>query len=698
MVSYLERQAGKHVEKALTPDLPPETPEELAARQARNLKEWKMARENPIHDAEILDEELARGRGTDFPDDGGFRPLVDDGGFVPIPRSQPSRPAAPAQAPSTSMTEARDAADQRFAAAYAQTATPEGIAAHPLTRTALGAAKPFLAGSQLIGKAMDKIAQATGIPYRPGEALDEYIRRTDELVKQGRAQAGSEGIDWAEMLGNVLSPALLKLLKLPLPKSVAGKVAQGTAIGGTAGLLTPVVKKEGESAETFEQDFARRKGEQIGTGAAFGAAIPSVLIPASKLAGMINRGLIEPWAAPAAVKGRAFLEAAGDKADEIIRLLRRPQEIVPGSRPTAGQAATEAGSAEFSALQESARRAKPSDYDAVDLAQRKARLDAVRSVGKDKDALKAAEDARAETTGELYREAYDTMVKRDPLLRQLWKNPYFRKAIPDAWDLARAEGISIRKDLTHFLHFVKVGLDKQLAAGPATGGQALAGMERRAVQDVKKSLVAWIENKNPKYGEARTTFADMSEPVNQMKVGQVLEDKLAPALSDEAKQTANVFANATRDASKVIHRATGGPRFQELKDVLTTEQLRAVESVQDDLARNMRYEELARKGAGTGPNAMDIATTNLKREGGPIPAMLNRGVMVANAIIARVQGKIDKKLAIEMAVEMLNPQKVGDSLAKAKAQAAFNAQMVQDLHKAMRVPAIVGANKEAKKK
>lgn len=567
---------------------------------------------------------------------------------------------------------------------------PDMIAGNPVTRFALGAASPFLGIGQLAANLSERLYKATGIPFRPGEAVNSYLARLQEMKEQGRIKQGSEGFDLMETAGAMLSPAFLALLKVPVAASATGKIAQGAAAGNVAGVTTPVTDGG--------ENFLEQKKDQAVFGTAVGAAVPAALLPASKIVSMAYQGLIEPWAVPVAVKGRAFLEAAGDKADDIIALLRSPQrEIVPGSRPTAGQAAAPAGRAEFSALQRSAEGVRPSDYVARADEQNAARIAQVRTVGKDKATLEAAETERGLTTGQLYKEAFDTMVKRDPELRKLWKNPYFRKSIGEAWELAKSEGVSPRKDLTQFLHFVKVGLDTQLAGTPT--GPALSSIQKRAIQGVKKSLVEWIEAKNPAYEAARTTFAEKSAPINQMKVGQYLEEKLVPALSEEAKQSATQYANALRNAPNTIKRAAGGPRFEDLSKVLDPDQLRAVESVRDDLARLARHDTLAAKGAAAAPNAIDLATNNLKAvAGGKIPNLLDRGFMVANAIISRVQGKIDAKLAAEMAVEMLNPSHVAKSLAEAKARAAFNARMVEDLHKTLRYWHAEGVHVAGKRK
>ena len=562
---------------------------------------------------------------------------------------------------------------------------PEAIAGAPATRFALGAASPVLGTLQIGGQISDKLYELTGIPYRPGEALSEYISRLEDMKRSGRAQIGSEGIDFIESLGLMFSPAFLAAFKIPAATTFLGKVAQGAATGAAAGATAPITDGT--------EDFAEKKAGQVKTGAAFGAGVSAVAIPASKVARMVYHGLIEPWAAPAAIKGRAFLEAAGDKADDIIALLRSPEELVPGSKPTAGQAAVPAGRAEFSALQRSAEGVRPSDYVARADEQNAARIAQVRTVGKDKAALAAAEGARAGKTSALYQEAYETAVRADPELATLFQNPYIKDAVPDALRLAKAAKISPKENLTRFLHYVKIGLDKQLTR---TGDTALSATEQRAVQAAKKELTDWLGRKNPAYDAARATFAEESAPINQMEIGQYLEKKLVPALSDEAKQSAVAYSNALRDAPQTIKKATGGPRFDELTQILAPDQMSAVQSVQDDLARLARGEMLAQKGAKAGPNAVDLATQNLQDAfGGKVPNILNRVALAANAIISRVEGKINKKLAAEIAAEMLNPQAVGESMAKAQARAKFNARLAEDAQKMLRQYTLWSAHQRA---
>jgi hypothetical protein len=83
---------------------------------------------------------------------------------------------------------------------------------------------------------------------------------------------------------------------------------------------------------------------------------------------------------------------------------------VEGSEAPAGEAAAAAGSAEFSAMQNSAEGVLPSEYVARNKARDAARLAAVRSVGKDDEALKLAETLRDRNAAANYGKIRNTEV------------------------------------------------------------------------------------------------------------------------------------------------------------------------------------------------------------------------------------------------------------------------------------------------
>jgi hypothetical protein len=372
--------------------------------------------------------------------------------------------------------------------------------------------------------------------------------------------------------------------------------------------------------------------------------------------------------APAAVqqiispKQSAYLEAAEGRAPELIAQLRAPSEIVPGSKPTAAQAASPLNLTQFSALGASAEKAAPTPYYVRGAEQEAARLEAMSGVAKTPEDITAAITARTAATDPLYAAAEAKKFLADPKLMQLADDPYIKQALPEALRLSKSQGATFESNPTLFLHNVKISLDDMLSK---TGDTALVRGARSQVMDVRKRLLGWLEGKVPEYGAARTTFAEMSKPINQMEVGQYLENKLKTSL-EAGGERANVFAAAVKDAPGTLKRATTNEaRFKELTDVLTPEQAKIVTDIRDDLARAAKTNIQARKGAAAGPKVTDMATA-AQRSARP-PQMLNRITTLANDIWSRLQGKIDTKLAIEIANEMLNPQVAANMLAKSLA-------------------------------
>ena len=543
----------------------------------------------------------------------------------------------------------------------------------------LRAVGPVAAGA-LVGGAIGNVPGALA-----GAGAMSLTQLVDNL-------AGTHGVDW-----------VLDRLGLPKPETPTERVASDVAgaVSGQAGMIglgKTMAQSSGQTVSRIGEMLATKPGLQAisaGAGAGAGSSLKEtgasypvqltgnvlaslIAAPvASKVAHVGYRGLVEPWLKPEAIKGRAYLEAAGGKENLVSSLLKKNEQIVPGSMPTAGEAAVPAGASKFAALQRSASGVLPDKYLARSDAQNAARLAQVRTVGKTPQALKAAEAARKAAADVNYGKAYQQATKADSDLSVISDNPYFKEALPDAIKLAEAKGISAKTDLTQFLHYVKVGLDKQLSR---TGDTALAETERKAVKDIKDKLVSWMGTKNKAYETARFEFAKASKPINQMRVGQYLEGKLVPALSEEAKQKSAAYAGALADAPGTIKRSTGGPRFEELTKILTPVQMDAVNSVRDDLARGARFDVMATKGSKAAPNAIDLATASMEREaGGKLPNLLHRGAMVFNAIMGRLEGKINRKLAAEMAAEMLNPPGVAESLSKASARAAANKVLAEDI-------------------
>lgn len=390
-------------------------------------------------------------------------------------------------------------------------------------------------------------------------------------------------------------------------------------------------------------------------------------------------------------KAAAYLEAAEGKGQQILNALRGNTEIVPGSIPTAAEAASGVGSTKFSAMGAAAEKLKSTEAVKLRDAQKAAQLGAVRTVGQTPAELKAAEALRGKTAQELYGEADKAVVAADDTFNSLLGRPSMDKVMARARALSEEQGKPFqigqnkpaqvtRDTLTNVetvvpaeqakftgnnLHNVKQAFD-DLLSNPETYGIGKA--EAAAIARTRAQFVNWFEGKVPAYKAARDAFAAQSKPINQMQVGQYLEGKLTPALGEEtAKLRSGQFATAVDESAQTLKKATGQPRFQQLEEILTPDQMKVVNDVRADLQRQARTEYLAKQGAGS----MGIEKlASRAAEGAKAPHIMSRIVTVANDLIGRMAGKLDQKLAMEIATEMLDPKLAAQALEKALARQA----------------------------
>lgn len=521
-------------------------------------------------------------------------------------------------------------------------------------RAAWGVAAPVVGAFQAGANVGDWIAEKMGNTPIVGKWTAEKIKAFEEMKRRGMGD--TEAWDIAGGLGSMASGAGV-VSRLPQATPWATRIAQGVGVGAGMGAATP------STVAGIEET-----GRNALVGAAVGGAIPVVSPVANWLGQKVYRVGIEPWMNPAAIKERTFMAAAGDKAPEIINALKASGQIVPGSAPTAGQAAADVGRAEFSGLQETARKIAPSKYVARDDAANAARIAQIEKVSGTEASQTANKATRAANASVNYPKAYAEGIDTDmakmlkPQIDLLMKNPIVQQARKDAIDIAR-------KDYKRFsdmgdaegLDYVRRAIGKQISA-------ATDKNERRQLMQVRDDLTAVLDDIAPGLGKARAAFRADSAPINQAEVGQYLKDKLVPAISEEAQQKSASFAGAVRDAPGTIKRAlTDAPRYEKLSDVLTPQQLKAVNSIRDDLAREARDKHLAQRGREAAPQAGQAVSSSIHEAtgGGKIPNPLSRVVTVANAILDRLEGKIDRKLAIEIADDMLNPAKVAGIMEKA---------------------------------
>ncbi len=516
------------------------------------------------------------------------------------------------------------------------------VAGNPVTRFALGAASPVIGALQLKANT-DPIFRATGMHT----IINERVKQLEDMKQRGMAMTGDEGFDAYGMGGAVVNPAGLAVGgAIPQAANWLQRVIQGSNIGTGMALATP----DTSNPQTLS-DVLKNAVERGGIGGIAGAAavpVGALLSGGARMVGNVLRPFLPGGTEK--IAGRTAIEASGPRTPQVVQALDQNRAIVPGSQGTAGEVAVPAGSAEFAALQKLVHGRMPSEYDAIARAQDAARVGAVRSVGQTPADLAAAEAARKAQAATDYTAAFAQPLKADPMLAVLAKNPYFKDAIPDAIKLAQANGINPKTDLTQFLHYVKLSLDKQLTR---TGETALSRTEQGVVQNVQKQLVDWLGKNNPMYENARAAFAASSKPINHMQIGQELERKLTPALADfdaTPAQRAAVYAQGLRDAPGTIKRATGDARYDDLSQILNPQQIRAVESVAEDLARKARYAQLASEGGEKIASQIGKEFQSIK-----VPGLLDRTTMVVRTVLNRMEGKATEKTLDYLAAKMQDP-------------------------------------------
>lgn len=447
--------------------------------------------------------------------------------------------------------------------------------------------------------------------------------------------------------------ASMGLMRGDVPASLGGKMLQGAKAGATYGGLSAYGANDDESLEQTVKD--------VGGGVTIGGTVGGLIPPA--IAGVKVAGRAAGrFAEPIYEGGRAkILNRYQDNLVEpnarqkIVQALQSAREIVPGSKPTAGEAMSGISEATGLAAHQKIIAKTPGvsgQFVTREAEQEAARRVALEGVGGTKAGLDAAEMARGVRAASDYGKAYANAIKADSKLAELSQNPYFRDALPDALKLAEANGLNSKTDLTRVLHYVKISLDKMLAR---TGDTALANTEKGAVQSLQKDLIGWMGAKNPDYEAARAAFAAASKPINEMQVGQYLQSKLVAPL--ENTERAGVFAQAVRDAPGTIKRSTGGPRFTELNQVLSPKNESVVNAILEDLQRKGAFEKLAKGTSLPGGSRLIEGSKGVQ-----LPNLLSRPAMLANFVMKTIGEGADKKINKLAAQRYLNPQMLAESL------------------------------------
>jgi hypothetical protein len=194
-------------------------------------------------------------------------------------------------------------------------------------------------------------------------------------------------------------------------------------------------------------------------------------------------------------------------------------------------------------------------------------------------------------------------------------------------------------------------------------GKGIEDLYRQKVTDAVTGLV------NP---TAHAKFLkDYAQPIRIMdEAGMGLQQRFATIGKDVQRLQRVESMQATNAANNLAPSLPAGPnalaveqRISDLTQGLTPKQLSAVNAVRDDLARTAEYERLAQ--AGRTGTVNKIATETGKGGGMPFPSLLNTSVTAFNFVVKRLLGKMDEKLAIQLATELANPASAANTIQRA---------------------------------
>jgi hypothetical protein len=172
------------------------------------------------------------------------------------------------------------------------------------------------------------------------------------------------------------------------------------------------------------------------------------------------------------------------------------------------------------------------------------------------------------------------------------------------------------------------------------------------------------------------TYEQASTKINQMEIGQALEQKLQTSLGD--KQRAGVFATAVENAAQTIKKSTGQARFKKLEDVLEPKQIAIVNRVLADVQRKAKAEALATKS-----RVIGAETTEL-------PNLLNRAALLTNTVLKAVKKDATEEINKMAAEMMLDPRKLAAFIEGVPAKqsetivTAFMSRLTDDMREAFR--------------
>lgn len=455
----------------------------------------------------------------------------------------------------------------------------------------------------------------------------------------------------------------------------------GTNLGGQGGnLLTNTTLRVGTGAATTGAGAGLIDPNSAGTGAVIGGLLPPVIGTMARAGGaMVNgvRGLVD-MATPAGQNriAEAVMRASATNPEQAAARLAQARPVVPGSLPTTGQVAEDAGLAQLerTLLNNPQTAAGLQRRFAEQRAARGAAIDEVAATGPNSGSyyddiregrrIFANEDYAAARSAPI---AADRATELAPQIANLMERPSIRAAVGDARRLAAETGETI-DDLGSIrgLDWVKKALDNQISKARAPNS-SIGAEDLRALVQTRNDLNATLEHLVPAYREANRNYAAMSRQINGMDVARDLDQAYSPVAANfgtSAKEQGAAYMKAMRNAQDSVKRSTG--LDQDLAQTMSTADIFALENVARDLARKQYAESAgAAVGSPTAQNLLSQYFINQVAQGAGASGRAAAGSTALNTMLRPLQfaGRLAEPAVNNRLLELyLNPQRAGEVL------------------------------------
>lgn len=435
------------------------------------------------------------------------------------------------------------------------------------------------------------INKATGLTLFPDDrraAMDQGLQEWMGADPASLAfKAGKIGMEVAGTLG--VGPAIAAPLAgvkalAPVAEAVASGGFKAAGMTGAKGLAARSVG----GAITGGASTALVGPEDAGTGAAIGAGLPVLL----NIAGRAGRGV-------ASVAGMFTDSGAQRIATRALQAAGvTPQSLDAAAASSAAKPSAQltmaerlakqgdiAGAAKAASLMDNLRAVNPdvaAELTAREISDNARRVGTLRDLageGGEREFSAAARDTAAK---ELYQKAFAAKMDLGGMsaaergeVTKLFNTPAVREATMTARMIAANSGKDIKKPegSVEGLHLTKLALDDAIESA-SKGGSAAAANKAASLRTARDRLTTFIERVSPAYGEARATYAAMSQPLNQMDTAAELLRKGTAATSNldgELRMMPSSLLRTARDEAHLIKSATGRNAASTLDDLFSNE-------------------------------------------------------------------------------------------------------------------------------